>query len=496
MTEHTIYHADARDLSFVSEQSVHLVLTSPPYFNLKEYKRGENQLGIIDNYECFLDELEKVWKECYRILVPGGRIVCVVGDVCLSRRKYGRHVVLPLHSDIAVSCRKIGFDNLKEVEKCRNPGDNKSKSRWEKEFVDRVYKDTELLDLESYTNLNHLFDHRNFSAHPALNNMFELISPSRETTIAHIKNILEGILVKPPIFVKNVTNMLLDDLSEKKSIYRDEPEKLREYLNRKYFSRMSISMKKSTFRSLWKLCFCLPDDEDCQRNIWINRKALEYLFAATDGVLDYMKTDSMFTRTSPDDGCIMSLCILLAYYPQIYPVLSDDSKLQISALINKDSKARIISWFISSSKSAHIKELIKAGCYDEIDNETFDFVSYQYKLSGDFNCFIDYCIEYYGRSKNYNSADNRYRRAISPVLSEMTRDQFVRLITVINGNNQVYNRNASHSTNTEIVTKALPILGRDFDFEQYPHFSFDVEKVNSSIMDISQSNDSDENLPF
>jgi site-specific DNA-methyltransferase (adenine-specific) len=69
---------------------------------------------VVD-YEDFLNELGKVWKEMHRILVPGGRLVCVVGDVCLSRRNFGRHVVFPLHSDIAVICRKIGFDNLNPI---------------------------------------------------------------------------------------------------------------------------------------------------------------------------------------------------------------------------------------------------------------------------------------------------------------------------------------------------------------------------------------------
>lgn len=114
-TIHRLFHADSRSMRFLDDNSVHLVVTSPPYWNLKEYENGANQLGVIDNYEIFVNELSKVWKECYRILVPGGRVVCVVGDVCLSRRKNGRHVVMPLHSDIAVSCRKIGFDNLNPI---------------------------------------------------------------------------------------------------------------------------------------------------------------------------------------------------------------------------------------------------------------------------------------------------------------------------------------------------------------------------------------------
>ena len=102
-------------MSFLKDESVHLVVTSPPYWNLKRYNENPSQLGHINDYESFLSELEKVWREIFRVLVPGGRLVCIVGDVCVSRRKFGRHLVFPLHSDICVLCRKIGFDNLNPI---------------------------------------------------------------------------------------------------------------------------------------------------------------------------------------------------------------------------------------------------------------------------------------------------------------------------------------------------------------------------------------------
>lgn len=114
-THHRLVQGDARDLSFMEDGSVHLVVTSPPYWTLKRYRENPYQLGHVSDYEVFVAELSKVWRECYRILVPGGRLVCVVGDVCLSRRQYGRHVVVPLHADISVSCRRIGFDNLNPI---------------------------------------------------------------------------------------------------------------------------------------------------------------------------------------------------------------------------------------------------------------------------------------------------------------------------------------------------------------------------------------------
>jgi DNA modification methylase len=115
-TEHTLICGDARDLSSIEDESVHLILTSPPYWTLKAYRQHPKQLGDLKDYERFLQELCRVWDHCYRVLVPGGRLICVVGDVCLSRRQNeGRHTVVPLHASIQESCRKLGFDNLAPI---------------------------------------------------------------------------------------------------------------------------------------------------------------------------------------------------------------------------------------------------------------------------------------------------------------------------------------------------------------------------------------------
>jgi modification methylase len=116
-TRHEMILGDARDLTNIPSESVHLVVTSPPYFNLKPYASDAEgcQLGRIPDYEAFLGELDRVWKECARTLVPGGRICCVIGDVLIPRRADGRHRVLPLPSDIQVRSRENGLDNLTPI---------------------------------------------------------------------------------------------------------------------------------------------------------------------------------------------------------------------------------------------------------------------------------------------------------------------------------------------------------------------------------------------
>jgi site-specific DNA-methyltransferase (adenine-specific) len=112
-----LYEGDARNLlPMIQAESVHLVCTSPPYHSLKPYPERDGQLGNIASYEHFLDELDKVWSECLRILVPGSRVVCVAGNICVSRRAAGRHYVLPLPADLQVRARRLGFDLVNPID--------------------------------------------------------------------------------------------------------------------------------------------------------------------------------------------------------------------------------------------------------------------------------------------------------------------------------------------------------------------------------------------
>lgn len=115
-TTHDLYLTDARTPPIIARESVHLVVTSPPYWTLKRYRETSGQLGHVEDYEDFLTQLDRVWQYMFELLVPGGRLICVVGDVCLSRRKNnGEHTCVPLHSSIQEHCRKIGFSNLAPI---------------------------------------------------------------------------------------------------------------------------------------------------------------------------------------------------------------------------------------------------------------------------------------------------------------------------------------------------------------------------------------------
>jgi site-specific DNA-methyltransferase (adenine-specific) len=110
-THHKIINGDSRQMSELEDNSVHLVITSPPYWQLKDYG-SENQIGFNDTYEDYINNLNLVWKECYRVLHNGCRLCVNIGDQFARAVYYGRYKVIPIREEIIKFCENIGFDYM------------------------------------------------------------------------------------------------------------------------------------------------------------------------------------------------------------------------------------------------------------------------------------------------------------------------------------------------------------------------------------------------
>jgi len=114
MTNHKIIIGDSRCMMEVPGESVHLIITSPPYWQLKDYGNG-SQIGFDDSYEDYINNLNIVWKECHRVLNKGCRLCVNIGDQFARSVYYGRYKVIPIRTEIIKFCETIGFDYMGAV---------------------------------------------------------------------------------------------------------------------------------------------------------------------------------------------------------------------------------------------------------------------------------------------------------------------------------------------------------------------------------------------
>jgi len=110
-TTHKIIIGDSRNMAEVKDKSVHLIVTSPPYWQIKDYG-DKNQIGFHDNYEDYIEKLNQVWSESYRVLNPGCRLCVNIGDQFARAITYGRYKIIPIRTEIIKFCESIGFDYM------------------------------------------------------------------------------------------------------------------------------------------------------------------------------------------------------------------------------------------------------------------------------------------------------------------------------------------------------------------------------------------------
>lgn len=111
MTEHKIVFGDSRSLNQIQDKSVQLIITSPPYWQLKDYG-ADDQIGFNDSYEEYINNLNLVWSECNRVLSDGCRLCINIGDQFARSIYYGRYKVIPIRTEIIRFCESLGMDYM------------------------------------------------------------------------------------------------------------------------------------------------------------------------------------------------------------------------------------------------------------------------------------------------------------------------------------------------------------------------------------------------
>lgn len=355
---------------------------------------------------------------------------------------------------------------------------------WEVKLIDRVHKETYLLDPPEYENLRYLQQKRHLSAHPTLRSTRELYSPNKETVRALIRNTLEDLLIKPPFYTRKIVNVLLEDIAEASSVINTK-EKVKRYVESRYLSRAKPEVEISIFKALWKLVF-RSEDQNCAKNRKINfdvislvsSRRYELILSAIEKERDY------FSEISTKPLQQSFLVIYLAKNPEIFNLLNESAQLKIRHSIENTYIGRIFGWFGKNSLQNHYNDLIAWIQKDksevsvplELTQDKLDLlleISDTDEWQHMFCCLIS---TYFGASKSFNQADQRFQEVIEPYIHFFGKDSILHLLTQIENNGQIYFRGKACSDHVMIRDRLIQIYGSEEKLENFPHFSSSVSE--------------------
>ncbi len=362
---------------------------------------------------------------------------------------------------------------LKEVSELQEK--NEKSSTWEHRLIDLVRQRTNFLDASEYENLDHLQLQRHLSAHPVVKDNKELYRPNRDTVRALIRNTLDGVLVKPPIYTKKIFDEFITDLSNSASLFIDD-QILKTYLESKYFSKFSLEVEHSIFRSLWKLIF-KNLDEKCEENRSINYRALKLICNRNKkNVIGWVQSEKDYYSNIAQNNEVLNFLVhFLARWSELYNLLTDDAKIKINYCIQNESIGRCFGWFTKPSLDAHYTDLlewIQGNDNLSLHEKTFEKLLLISDTLEWESSVANLASAYYCASRSFDSADIRFEQDVKPFLRKYKRDNLVFLLEQIQSSHQVYHpsRKAATTEFRLIKERCDEVLGKDYDYQQFPKF--------------------------
>lgn len=354
---------------------------------------------------------------------------------------------------------------LKSIEQMQT--DKPYSPDWEVKLIELIEKQTNLLEPADVVNITQLQKHRHLCAHPVLVRNYELYNPNKDTVRAHIRNILEGVLTKPPLFSRSIFDDFVKDLAEIKEITLTD-DQLENFLTKRYFDKFTPIVETQIIKSLWKITLKL-DNNDANENRDINYKALVMLID-----IGYPMILDSITKEPNSFGVnvefINQIVDLFNEFPNIYDVISDSEKVIIDGKINGNHELKAKAFFRSKNFEEHMQYLINEN--HDLDSDTVDYIKDIATDQGFTKQANQLSILSFGSSGNFNTADSRFNRQIRPILNELDVEDMQLLLKEICSNSQIYLRSRAKSTHREVKERCDVILPPDFDYA--PYFNFIV----------------------
>lgn len=419
--------------------------------NLKE------QIFHLKTKEYFEEVVQTYYTNCHR------SSVVMLYSVVICDLVFKLQNLRDVYAD--TTAKKI----LIEIEKIQT--ENPKSPDWENKLVELIGQRTSMLELSDIENINQLQKHRHLSAHPVLNQTSILFKPNKDNVKSHIRNILEGVLIKPPILSKKIFSELIVDIAENQYRFSDNKE-LARFLNAKYFKNLRRESLNDIFKKLWKFVFKVDNDE-CNKNREINFRTLELIVSLNVGkIVKTIKSEENhydnILRGEPTEYLIK----LLFKFPKVYKSQSKINKAFIEHEIKNSYDFELLSWFTFNSFQEYIikvtKRFKKAPKF-AISQSNLKMVKI---LAKDYNLkteFLDLCIVIFSRSKSYNNADSNFWNAIEPYLEDFTNDQLVSIVEGINNNYQISQRNGA-SGDSKKIKNILDKKHPTFDYSKHHDF--------------------------
>jgi hypothetical protein len=362
----------------------------------------------------------------------------------------------------------------KEILDRINKGSERS-SQWESELIKLVADKTQLLSLIDKENLEYLQQQRHLSAHPVINDDYQLHRPNRETVSALIRNALDGLLTKAPLLSQKIIDNLVCDLEVISELFIDE-NNLKTYLNKKYFSHFTPKIREKIFKALWKFVFRL-EDSLCSKNRDINYKALCLLYQQNKEHLSKQigENKEFFSSISESNEPIIYLIRFLAKNTGLYSELFEPTQIIIREFIEKNISKEpdcCLAWFVFNDLKEYKNWLIHKidNEYISINHNTWIRMREIFDSEESIKILIELANRYYACSGSFNTADKRFNEAIRDNLDIYNLETLVDLIEKIETNNQTYGRwQASHDH--KLIRNRVIEFEPNFNFNDYPQFN-------------------------